>query len=95
MDKHLQQVFLSDADGWLATFTLQESIKQHAAGTIQHLKALHLKVELLSGDRTETVANTANEIGIQQYQAECSPSDKLHRLQSLKALNKKVLMVGD
>lgn len=94
-DAHLQQVFLSDANGWLATFTLQESIKHLAAKTIQQLKDMHLNIELLSGDRPDTVMNTAKEIGISQYQAECSPHDKLLRLQALKAQDKKVLMVGD
>lgn len=91
----IQQVFLADAHGWLATFTLQESIKHHAAQTIQQLKDANLDIELLSGDRSDTVIHTAKDIGITQYQSACSPHDKLTRLQTLKAQDKKVLMVGD
>lgn len=90
-----QQVFLADDSGWIATFGLQEAIKPHAALAIQQLKDVHLSVELLSGDQTHTVVNTANAIGITQFQAACSPQDKLIRLQTLKQQGKKVLMVGD
>jgi len=37
----------------------------------------------------------ANDIGISQFQAACSPNDKLLRLQALKEQGKKILMVGD
>jgi len=39
--------------------------------------------------------NTANEIGITQFQAACSPQDKLSRLHALKEQGKNILMVGD
>lgn len=90
-----QQVFLADANGWLATFSLHEAVKHNTALAIQQLKDAHLSVELLSGDQTHTVVNTANEIGITQFQAACSPQDKLSRLQALKQQGKKILMVGD
>jgi len=91
----LQQVYLADANGWLATFSLQEAIKPNAAQTIQDLKEINLNVELLSGDQSHTVVSTAKETGISQFQATCSPHDKLLRLQALKQQGKKVLMVGD
>lgn len=94
-NKHTQQVHLADADGWLATFTLQEAIKPHAAQTIQQLKDSNINIELLSGDRSDAVENTAKEIGISHYQSGCDPEDKLVRLQTLKQQDKKVLMVGD
>jgi len=94
-NQHLQQVHLADANGWLATFTLQEAIKPHAAQTIQQLKDANINIELLSGDRSDAVENTAKAIGITQYQSACSPEDKLVRLQVLKQQGKKVLMVGD
>lgn len=94
-DKVSQQVFLTDNNGWLATFNLQEAIKTNAAQSIQQLKEIGLEVELLSGDQLHTVENTANAIGITQFQAACSPQDKLLRLHALKQQGKKILMVGD
>lgn len=94
-DKFKQQVYLTDDNGWLATFSLQEAIKPNAATAIQQLKDIQLNVELLSGDQSYTVEYMANEIGITQFQSACSPSDKLLRLQTLKQQGKKILMVGD
>lgn len=94
-DQHMQQVHLADANSWLATFTLQEAIKPHAAQTIQQLKGANINIELLSGDHSDAVENTAKTIGITQYQSACSPQDKLVRLQALKQQGNNVLMVGD
>jgi Cu2+-exporting ATPase len=94
-NEHTQQVHLADDKGWLASFTLQEAIKPHAAQTIQQLKDAGINIELLSGDRSDAVENTAKEIGISHYQSGCNPEDKLVRLQTLKQQGKKVLMVGD
>lgn len=90
-----QQVYLTDAQGWLATFELSESVKPRAAQAVQQLKDAQLSIELLSGDQPHGVAQVANMVGIQQFQAACSPQDKLARLQTLKHQGKKVLMVGD
>lgn len=94
-DQQIHQVHLADANGWLASFTLQEAIKQDAKLTMQRLQESGLTIELLSGDHSDAVANTANSIGITRYQAGCSPEDKLHKLQALKQQGHKVLMVGD
>jgi len=94
-NEHAQQVHLADQNGWLATFTLQEAVKHLAAQTIQQLKDAGIHIELLSGDRSDAVEKTAESIGISQYQAGCSPEDKLLRLQALKQQGSKVLMVGD
>jgi Cu2+-exporting ATPase len=94
-DSNTQQVYLANKQGWLATFTLQEAIKHNAALAIASLKEAKLAIELLSGDRSSAVENTATQIGISQYQSACSPEDKLLRLQALKREGKKVLMVGD
>lgn len=93
--KNLQQVFLADEQGWLATFDLQEAIKPNVAQTIQQLQAMHLQVELLSGDQAHTVQNLCHAVGIAAFAAACSPNDKLLRLHALKQQGKKVLMVGD
>ena len=91
----VQQVHLTDGNGWLASFTLQEAIKHDAALSITQLKDRGLAIALLSGDHSDAVADTANAIGINEYQSGCSPEDKLQRLQALKQQGKKVLMVGD
>jgi len=94
-DSHLQQVYLADNQGWLATFTLQESLKPNAASTVQSLKEAGFTVELLSGDQSHTVEEVAQIVGISNYKSAYSPQAKLSYLQQLKLAGKKVLMVGD
>lgn len=91
----IQQVFVADELGWLATFDLQEAIKAEVAPTIQRLEAMQLQVELLSGDQPHTVKSVCQAVGISRFAAACSPHDKLLRLHALKQQGKKVLMVGD
>lgn len=90
-----QAVYLADDQGWLATFILQEAMKPKAQETVGLLQSQELHVALLSGDQAHTVQNTAINIGITDFQAACTPQDKLTRLKDLKSQNKKVLMVGD
>ncbi|MEO7344875.1 MAG: hypothetical protein ABIU85_08580 [Methylotenera sp.] len=69
---------------YISTRSLKESIKSNAAKAIKELKAINLSVELLSGDQSYSVINTARALGISQFQAACSPQGKLTRLQTLK-----------
>jgi Cu2+-exporting ATPase len=94
-ENHQQAVYLADSQGWLATFELQEAIKPMVKETVNALKMQGLHVALLSGDQASTVQDTAKKIGMTDFQAACTPKDKLAHLNTLKAQQKKVLMVGD
>ncbi|MFP4127157.1 MAG: HAD-IC family P-type ATPase, partial [Alphaproteobacteria bacterium] len=52
-------------------------------------------VELLSGDRRPTAEALAGELAIAEVIAEASPTDKVARLERLRAAGTRVLMVGD
>ena len=91
----VQQVYLADENGWLATFTLQESLKPNVKNMVSALKNAGLNVQIASGDQAHSVALIATQIGVQDYLAACQPQDKLSHLQQLKQAGKKVLMVGD
>lgn len=90
-----QAVYLADENGWLATFYLNEQLKTNAQHTLNWLQANDYHCELLSGDQSEAVAQTATQLQFDTHQAACAPADKLARLETLKAKGNKVLMVGD
>jgi P-type Cu2+ transporter len=73
-------------------FSFAERPRHDAAETIARLRAMGLRVRLLSGDRAASVARIAAEIGIDDWQAECSPVDKAALL---RRIGGRVLMVGD
>ena len=89
------EVHLSDAAGWVASFTLAEDIRADAAQSVAALQHSGVTVVLLSGDRPGAVNRVATAVGIQQATGACSPDDKLQNLQALQAKGHRVAMVGD
>jgi Cu2+-exporting ATPase len=61
---------------------------------VERLRRLGLRIELLSGDRHESVARVAEALKISDWRAECSPVEKVARVEAL-AAHHGVLMVGD
>ena len=86
---------LSDNQGWVATFELQEDLRPDAKSTVDALKAQGLQVCLLSGDLPESASRVASQAGIDQMRAGCTPQDKLAFLHGLQSQGHKVAMVGD
>ena len=86
---------LSDEQGWIATFELQEDLRPDATGTVAMLAAQGVRVLLLSGDLSGSVARVARLAGIDEAHGSCSPQDKLAFLRGLQAQGRKVAMVGD
>lgn len=66
-----------------------------AKATITDLRQHGYNVELLTGDKKSIAAETAQLLGIDTWQAEVSPTDKLARLDELKSQGHKTLMIGD
>ncbi len=86
------ELWLSRAGKAPVRFTFAERPRHDAVETIARLRAMGLRIRLLSGDNTASVARIAATVGIDDWQAECSPTDKvtlLHRMGG------RVLMVGD
>lgn len=90
-------VFLTDDQGWVATFQLREVMRPDAHRCVQDLDALGLAVHLLSGDALGPVALAAAQLGIRpdRAHARCTPDDKLARLRQLQVQGATVAMVGD
>jgi Cu2+-exporting ATPase len=86
---------LSDDQGWVATFELQEDLRPDAHVTVAALVAQGLKVHLLSGDLPDSVARVARQAGIRDARGGCTPQDKLAFLRELQSQGGKVAMVGD
>jgi Cu2+-exporting ATPase len=89
------QAFLSDAQGWLATFALHEDLRADATATVSALQAAGIAVHLLSGDAAPAVARVAAQVGITDFRGACTPQDKLDFLQQAQQRGLRVAVVGD
>jgi Cu2+-exporting ATPase len=88
-------VYMSDEQGWLASFELQELIRPDAAQTVAALQGLGMGVHLLSGDASDAANRVAQKVGIAHAKGQCSPQDKLDFLRGAQVRGHKVAVVGD
>ena len=79
----------------LAEFTLEDTLRPQAREAVAELKALGVRLLILSGDTPDAVAGVAERLGIADHAAGLYPADKVARLSALAAEGRKVLMVGD
>ena len=76
-------------------FRFEDKLRPEARETVDALHEQGCRVILLSGDRQAPVAAIAEELGLDKWQAELKPQDKIERIQTFKAQGAKVAMVGD
>jgi P-type Cu2+ transporter len=90
-------IWLGDAGGMLARFTVAEQPREEADRTLQSLARLGIETQILSGDSSESVARFSAQLDAPVSHAEgrLLPEDKLARLRALQASGHCVTMVGD
>jgi len=83
-------------DGKLAAVLgIADPIKPTTADAVAQLKALGLRVVMLTGDNRATAAAIGTKVGITEIEAEVSPERKGAVVQRLKSEGRKVAMAGD
>ena len=95
--KHSLLVAVS-IDGVLAgMFGLDDPVRQESKATLVALRGLGVeRMILVSGDRRSTVEDVANEVGVDDFYAECSPEQKLLLLRAeQERTSGTVVAVGD
>jgi Cu2+-exporting ATPase len=88
-------VALADDDGWLATFVLEDALRDDSAALVGTLRALGKDVTLLSGDRQSVVRRLAERAGIEWWRGELRPEAKRAFIRRLQDEGARVAMVGD
>jgi Cu2+-exporting ATPase len=88
-------VALAGEKGWLALFTLADSMRAGAPALVAALRRLGLRIVLLSGDREQTARGVAAAAGIADARGDAMPDDKLDYIAGLQRNGAIVAMVGD
>ena len=89
------QIWLATDQQWLASFQLDDRIRDDALNAVQALQQAGIQTILLSGDRSGHVQHVAGQLGIDQAIGEASPEEKLDVLEELRSNGHQVMMVGD
>ena len=86
---------LGDESRCLALFVFGDELRPDAKEFVDALRQAGKRVHLLSGDRAETVGQTAAAVGIDAVTAGASPQTKLAYVQALQRQGRVVAMIGD
>jgi Cu+-exporting ATPase len=76
-------------------FLLSDRIKASTPEAIRALRADGLRVVMLTGDRREAAARVADELGIEEVEAEVRPQEKSEVVKRLRGQGRTVAMAGD
>ena len=79
----------------LAAVCVVDQVREDALTAIRSLKKANVKTTMLTGDRTEIADETAHALGIDDFQSELFPEDKLKCIEDMKGKDGLVAMVGD
>jgi Cd2+/Zn2+-exporting ATPase len=74
---------------------LRDAPRAEAAPLIRELEQQGIRVTMLTGDRQESAAVIAKELGLDDYRAGLHPGDKVAAIQQWRAEGEKVAMAGD
>jgi P-type Cu2+ transporter len=76
-------------------FLVSQAMRSDADRVIAKLRTLGMRILILSGDRAEAVSRVAERLGVIEWRAGLSPTQKIAMLQELKLSGARTLMVGD
>ena len=89
------RAYLSDEQGWLATFELEEQLREDAITAVSALRQQGIRTLLLSGDREGAARLVAGDLGIHEVIAGATPEHKLAEVVRLQQNGRTLAMVGD
>ena len=82
-------------DEYLGRVIVSDKPKESSAAAIAELKAMGIRVVMITGDNRETAEAIAGQTGIENIIAEVLPQDKAGEIKKLQANGHTVAMVGD
>jgi P-type Cu2+ transporter len=78
-----------------ATIAIRQSLRPDAVAVTKALRERGLRLMVLSGDRAAAVAPVASALGIGDWLAGVTPTEKIAVIERLQSQGRRVLMVGD
>jgi len=96
IDDRYSRIYLA-IDGVLsAVLCIFDPVRKEAVQVIDALRKLGLTtICMMTGDSERTAASVAAQLGLDHYQAEVLPEDKVNYVKEQRAAGHKVIMIGD
>ena len=94
-DRSASVVALGGEHGFVAAFSLGDTLREGARAAVAHLAELGIATSVLSGDREAASVAFASAAGIADARGNCSPDDKREAIEALQRAGAIVAMVGD
>ncbi len=88
-------VFVAVGGRLAGLVAVSDPIKSTTPEALRSLRALGLRVIMLTGDNERTARTVAETLGITEFQAGVRPEDKHDRVKALRAEGRRVAMAGD
>jgi len=88
-------ILVGDGTRVLGMIAIADRVRETSLEAVQALRENGIKTIMLTGDNKVTARVIAGEIGIETYQAELMPEDKVRAIQKLQKKHRVVAMVGD
>jgi Cu+-exporting ATPase len=88
-------LFVAIDDRAAGLLVVADPIKASTPDAIADLQSLGVKIVMATGDNRQTAATVARQLGLEDFEAEVEPADKLRRVQALQAKGARVAMAGD
>lgn len=88
-------LYFASQEGLLGIIAVADVVKATSRQAVAELKALNVKVVMLTGDNKQTATAIGQQVGIDEVIAEVLPQDKERVVRELQQKGEKVAMVGD
>ena len=88
-------VFVSVNHESVGFLVLEDPIRENSHSVVKALSRLHLGFVMLSGDHESTAKEVASKLGIEEYESEVLPGQKLEIVKRMQSSGYQVAMIGD
>ncbi len=87
--------FIAINGKYAGSVTVADRVKGTTPNALRELRAQHLRLIMLTGDNRNAAAEIAKELGIDEFEAEVLPEQKLEIIRKLQGQGRVVAMAGD
>eukprot|EP00929_Paragymnodinium_shiwhaense_P001884 TRINITY_DN102089_c0_g1_i1.p1 TRINITY_DN102089_c0_g1~~TRINITY_DN102089_c0_g1_i1.p1 ORF type:complete len:784 (+),score=152.74 TRINITY_DN102089_c0_g1_i1:165-2516(+) len=91
------ETYIAIGDSLVARFGFEDALRPGTVAAVERLRGLGIRVEVLSGDRSERFRDAASELRCDLAKGACLPHEKSEHINQLVQANAKatIVMVGD